>query len=146
MFTKIISLAMSLASRGLHDSKTDIVTKKLRYISCFGYEDISPCPKLKKSSKSNYHYCGGCGCGDHSHTLLVRGSGEYSKLDYPILNCPLKMPGFSNYDLNSVENKERKEKIENLDPEKLNFIQITVNVDPEKEKIIEKLNKLNQNS
>ena len=23
---------------------------------------------------------------------------EYSKLDYPRLNCPLQMPGFSNYE------------------------------------------------
>jgi hypothetical protein len=147
MFNKIVSLALSVASRGIKNTKIDLETKKLRYISCFGFSEISPCSKLKKSKKSDFYYCGGCGCGDHSHTYLIKNPGEYSKLDYPVLNCPLNMPGFSNYDPNSPNTDlERKKLIENFDFEKFKFIDITISIDKEKEEILEQVNKIIKNS
>lgn len=124
-----MSLAMAIASRGLNNNKTDEPTKKLRVLSCFGFNEISPCSKLKKSNHSEFFYCGGCGCGDHDHTWLLKKQNEYSKLDYPNLKCPYKMPGFTNYDPSFFPDgiKERKEKIQNFDPEKLNLIQVTIN-------------------
>ena len=73
----------------------------------------------------------------------AKNKGEYSKLDYPKLMCPLNMPGFSNYDPNSPEEaKERKEQIENFDPQKLKLIDLTISVDETKEKIFEQLQKI----
>jgi len=138
---------MSIASRGISNNKIDLETKKLRYVSCFGLDDINPCPHLIKSEKSNYHYCGGCDCGDHSHTWLIKQDGEYAKLDYPSLNCPLAMPGFTNYDPNSPkESLERKQQIENMDVEKLNFIQLTISIDKEKHDILDKISNVLKNS
>jgi hypothetical protein len=37
--------------------------------------------------------------------LLAEGD-EYSKLDYPRLACPLKMPGFSNYEKSKPDESE----------------------------------------
>jgi|LakMenEpi03Aug12_release.lakeMendotaPanAssembly.Ray.scaffolds.fasta_scaffold322639_3 hypothetical protein len=140
MFTQIMSFAMAIASRGFSDSKIDLPTKKLRYISCFGNAELPKCSKLKKSDKSEFYYCGGCNCGDHSHTWLVKNEGEYSKLDYPKLNCPLKMPGFTNYDPNNPkQDLDRKKIIENMSMEKLNFVNVTVSVDKEKEELFEKI-------
>ena len=73
-------LAMAIASRGLSNTKIDLPTKKLRTLSCFGHGDIPACPKLNKSKKSEYFYCGGCGCGDNSNTWLLKADGEYSKI------------------------------------------------------------------
>jgi hypothetical protein len=147
MISKIMMFAMSIASRGMDNKKTDLDTKKLRYVSCFGLDEIPPCEKLTKSEKSNFYYCGACGCGDHSHTWLIKEQGDYSKLDYPHLTCPFKMPGFSNYDPASPkEGLERKKTIENMDPQKLNFVELTVSVDLEKEELFEKLTKILKNS
>jgi hypothetical protein len=148
MFQKMVMFAASLASRGINNTKTDIETKKLRVLSCFGHDEISPCQHLKLSKNKQNHYCDKCGCGDHKHTWLVKSSEEYSKLDYPKLDCPLKMPGFTNYDPNfyTENSKQRKQQIENTDPEKLQFIQVTIGSNPQKEKIFEELNKINNNS
>lgn len=139
--------AMSVASRGLTNKKIDLDTKRLRYLSCYGNQDIPPCKNLLKSKKSNFYYCGGCGCGDSSNTWLQKNKDEYSKLDYPSLNCPLKMPGFTNYDPNSPkDDNNRKKQIESYDIEKLKLIDITISVDKEKEQIFEKLSKIIKNT
>ena len=121
-------MAMAIASRGFNNNKIDETTKKLRVVSCFGMPGLSACPKLKQSNTSKYSYCGGCGCGDHAHTWLLKEKNEYAKLDYPVLKCPLKMPGFSNYDPNFItpEIKTRKEKIESMSPEDLKLIDVTI--------------------
>ncbi len=146
----MIMFASSLASRGLGNKKTDIETKKLRVLSCFGgIEDIPPCPYLIQSRvDQSKHYCGKCGCGDKKMTWLMTNEEDYSKLDFPVLNCPIKMPGFSNYDPNFVspEIKVRKESIESLDPEKLNLIQVTLGASEEKEKIIAEVTKITKNT
>lgn len=144
----MIMFAASLASRGLNDAKTDIPTKQLRALSCFGFEEIKQCPYLRNSSSTGKHYCGKCGCGDKPHTWLIANSEQYSKLDYPVLNCPVKMPGFTNYDPGyfNLEIKHRKEQIENFDPQKLQYIQVTIGQNENKEKIMEAINKINRNS
>lgn len=150
MFNKMMMFAASLASRGLTNNKTDIPTKQLRVLSCFGGGGLStPCAFLKQSNvDSTKHYCGGCGCGDKPHTWLIAESTDYSKLDYPTLHCPMKMPGFSNYDPNHKTNeiKERKEKIESMSPEDIQTIQVTIGQSEEKEKLISQVNKIIENS
>lgn len=145
--SKIVSFAIAIASRGINNKKINDNIKKLRYISCYGHKNIEACPKLKKSDKSNFYYCGGCGCGDKPHTWLIREPGVYSKLDYPRLTCPLKMPGFDNYDPNSPEDGlNRKKQIETINTEDFKFIELTVSIDAQKEKIFEELNKIIPNS
>lgn len=148
MFKKMMMFAASLASRGLSNTKVDVPTKQLRVLSCFGDGILQPCPYLRQSENSDNHYCKKCGCGDHKHTWLMKESNEYSKLDYPTLNCPIKMPGFSNYDPNfyTPETKHRKEQIEDYDPEKLKYIQVTIGHSEEKEKILKEVNKIISNS
>jgi len=148
MFSKIMSFAMSVASKGLTNKTIDLPTKQLRALSCFGYSDIPPCHHLKKSQSSQYFYCGGCGCGDKQKTWLLKEANQYSKLDYPVLNCPLKMPGFTNYDPNfyTPQSKDRKDKITNFDPENLKYIEVTVNSNPLIDKAMDDLNKIIKNS
>lgn len=147
MFSKIMSLAMSIASRGLANNKIDLETKKLRYVSCFGVGKISSCKYLTKSDKSEFFYCKACECGDHKHTWLQREPDVYSKLDYPSLTCPLKMPGFTNYDPNSPKEEiQRKQQIEMMDFENLKLVNLTISVDAEKEKIFERVNNMMKNS
>ena len=150
MFQKMMMFAASLVSRGIGNKKTDTATKQLRVLSCFGGSTINtPCVFLKTSSvDSTKSYCGSCGCGDKPHTWLLQISEEYSKLDYPVLNCPMQMPGFSNYDPNfkPIEVKLRKEMIEELDPNELQFIQVTIGSSEEKEQLIDKINKIVENS
>lgn len=129
MFKKMVMFAASLASRGISNKKIDVETKQLRVLSCFGNNSISPCSYLQLSKNKINHFCGHCGCGDHKHTWLEANSNEYSKLDYPKLHCPMRMPGFSNYDPNFYQAniKERKTQIEDLDPNDLQTIKVTVN-------------------
>lgn len=141
---------MSIASRGLMGKKADPSVKKLRVLSCFGNTDIPPCEHLKKSEKYDSHYCGGCGCGDKPHTQLLINGKEYSKLDYPYLTCPLKMPGFSDYDPASpkeVSDNSRKSLIETYDILKLSEILVS-SPDPSEEqyKLFEKMSKISQNT
>lgn len=129
MFKKMVMFAASLASRGMSNKKIDTETKQLRVLSCFGNGNILPCPYIQLSKNEKNHYCGHCGCGDHKHTWLIADSNEYSKLDYPKLHCPMKMPGFSNYDPNFYHPniKERKLQIEESDPLILQSIKVTIN-------------------
>jgi len=148
MLKKIVSFAMAIASRGFNNYKTDLPTKQLRYISCYGNGTIPPCKFLKKSKDSNHYYCGKCGCGDHKHTWLIRDPGEYCKLDYPKIDCPLKMPGFSNYDPSFYDKEDgnRKHSIENLDPAFIQLIQLTVNNSEDNQRLFEKLNNIMKNT
>ena len=99
------------------------ITKALRVLSCHGDDTFTPCPYREKSvNYPNSSFCGACGCGDKAFTQLVNivdenGETTYSKLDFPQIQCPLKMPGFMNYgetELDSEENKNsRKIYLEN---------------------------------
>lgn len=102
---KAKSFTQSMVSRGLNNKKAKPETYSLRVLSCHGDEakGLPPCPKRMNSNKfPNSHYCGACGCGDKQLTQLTpfEVSGkitEYTKLHFPKVSCPLKMPGFTNY-------------------------------------------------
>lgn len=98
---KIKEFTDSMISRGLWDAKAHEDIIDLRDISCHGSEDLAipACAERVESKKfANSFYCGACSCGDYSHTQLSKISDtHYSKLEYPRVNCPKKMPGFTNY-------------------------------------------------
>jgi hypothetical protein len=134
-FTMLQSFAKSVASRGLTNKKADIAVKQLRVLSCFGDESIGgkieKCEHLRASETPGKYYCGGCGCGDKSRTWLTSNNNTYSKLDYPKLNCPLNMPGFSNYDTATVRDT-RKFDIERYNVDDLVNITVSSPEPPEK--------------
>jgi len=145
-----ISFAMSVVSRGIVGKKAEPSVKQLRVLSCFGNNEIPVCENLLKSKKYEGHYCGGCGCGDKPHTQLLINGKAYSKLDYPYLTCPLKMPGFSNYDPASpreVSEKNRKSLIEVYDTLKLSEIDVS-SPDPTDDEylLFKKLSKITTNT
>ena len=118
------SFAVALASRSINNKKINKPIKQLRVLSCFGNQDsggvLPPCEYLEESKTGEgNHYCGGCGCGDTKRTWLVQHASEYGKLDYPQLQCPLQMPGFSNYVVSTPDEAEepvtRKYYIENIE-------------------------------
>lgn len=119
---KAVSAAKAFKSKGLTGKKAPELTKALRVLSCHGSDKFPPCPYREKSvNYPNSFFCGACGCGDKAFTQLVNrvenGETTYAKLDFPEIQCPLKMPGFLNYgesELDSVENKNsRKIYLEN---------------------------------
>ena len=133
--SQIQSFATSLISRGITNKKIDESTKKLRVLSCFGDiaqgGTVKKCPFLRSSNVSEgKFYCGKCGCGDKKRTWLLADGDEYSKLDYPKLRCPLKMPGFSNYEMAS-HSDVRKIMLEKYDIEQLSKITVSSPDPPE---------------
>ena len=120
IFQKAASFGQSMVSRGVSNKKAEPETKQLRSLSCHGDENLPPCSERKDSALfPGSFYCGACGCGDKKGTQLVNlsieGGESYSKLDYPKVSCPLKMPGFSTYipyEAGVSENPRKKE-IEN---------------------------------
>ena len=131
------SFAQAVASRGFLNNKINKPTKQLRVLSCFGNSDkggqLPPCEYLRNSTNPGKHFCGGCGCGDKPHTWLMAEGEEYSKLDYPKLNCPLQMPGFANYEASKPEEATppitRRYYIENIDYREVDGIPVSL---PEK--------------
>ena len=144
-FNMIQSYAMSIISKGFTSKKVGKETKQLRVLSCFGNgTTIPPCEHLSKSTTEGKFFCGGCGCGDRKQTWLNGTDEEYSKLDFPKLNCPLKMPGFTNYipctvfESNNPDN--RKNKIETLNVEDVENVTVTIPDAPEElQKIFDKI-------
>jgi|TARA_Y100000593_G_C4256066_1_gene309717 hypothetical protein len=131
----IKSYATSIVSRGLTNKKTDKFTKQLRVLSCFGNEhsggELPPCEHLERSKvKHDKFYCGGCGCGDRKATWLLADGEEYSKLDYPKVACPLKMPGFSTYIESDEDSSDdiptRKSYIENMSDDDIKLISVSI--------------------
>jgi hypothetical protein len=143
------SFAMSMASRGVRNNKVSKAEKQLRVLSCFGNEntggELTPCEYLKESSTEGKSYCGGCGCGDKKGTWLVSNGDEYSKLDYPKLNCPLQMPGFTNYQPSTpdeaIDPITRRYYIENIEYEDLQKVAITTpETPPDIQAMLDKVN------
>lgn len=129
------SFATAVASRGLANTKINKPTKQLRVLSCFGNKsqggDLPPCEYLRSSSVlPGKHFCGGCGCGDKPHTWLMAEGEQYSKLDYPRLSCPLKMPGFTNYEPSKPEEAgpppTRRHYIENINYSEIEKISVSL--------------------
>lgn len=90
-----VSFGRSLASRGFMGRRAPPSVVEERMRSCFGDgKDVGPCPALRRSGADAW--CGECGCGPTKIALLTRDDGGYSKLEYPYLECPRGMPGFSN--------------------------------------------------
>lgn len=134
------SFASSISSRGISNAKINKPIKQLRVLSCFGNQaqggDLPPCEYLRNSTVlPGKHFCGGCGCGDKPHTWLVAEGEQYSKLDYPRLSCPLKMPGFTNYENSKPEEAgpppSRRHYIENINYSDVEKISVSL---PEIEK------------
>tara|TARA_Y100000592_G_C5310408_1_gene239822 strand:- start:68 stop:658 length:591 start_codon:yes stop_codon:yes gene_type:complete len=127
------SFLTAMASRGFSNNKTDPYVKKLRVVSCFGNVHaggiLPPCEHLSESQTKGKYFCGGCGCGDRKATWLIAESDEYSKLDYPKLECPLNMPGFSNYKESRPEEGispvSRRYFIENINQEEIEKTNVT---------------------
>jgi hypothetical protein len=127
------SFASAIASRGITNKKIDKFEKKLRVLSCFGNAhsggQLPPCEHLRKSSTEGKYFCGGCGCGDKPMTWLLAEGDKYSKLDYPKLQCPLKMPGFSNYEKSTEDEAippiTRRFYIENMPQEEVEKVSVT---------------------
>jgi hypothetical protein len=125
--------AMAMASRGFKDKKVDKTVKQLRVLSCFGNEgqggELPPCSHLKTSETDGKFFCGACGCGDRKATWLNGSDQEYSKLDYPKVNCPIGMPGFSNYTPSQPhegnEPQSRKHYIENMNFMEVQKVEVT---------------------
>lgn len=116
-YTKAWQFADSLISRGLGNNKVSEEIRDIRDISCHGSEELSiqPCEHRLTSKKYKDSFiCEACNCGDFSHTQLSNlDENHYSKLDYPRVHCPMKMPGFSNYvPLTISENNKRKQLME----------------------------------
>ena len=67
--------------------------------------------------------------------MLADGE-EYSKLDYPVLSCPMKMPGFTDYEPSKPDESEepvtRKYYIENVDYDVVDKIPVTTPEEPPK--------------
>ena len=132
------SFAQSVISRGITNKKVDATTKQLRVISCFGDGgELIPCEYLRESKEdSTKSFCGGCGCGDRKGTWLNADASEYSKLDYPTLSCPMKMPGFTDYAASDPDEAEepvtRKYYIENVDYSVVDKMPVTTPEEPPK--------------
>lgn len=120
LIDKAASLARAVVSRGLNNNKASNETIQLRALSCHGDDaNLPPCSERKDSAKfPGSYYCGACGCGDKKATqlvnLIINGKKEYSKIDYPKVSCPFKMPGFSDYvsTEDGVSDNYRKKEIE----------------------------------
>jgi len=129
-------------SKGLGNKKTDVTTKDIRLLSCFGDgKEVPVCPGLMPSQEqAGKFYCGECGCGDRRATWLNTDEREYGKLDHPYLSCPRKMPGFSDYMEWSEGDDERKKTIEltlsikNIDPNKVKPVHPNLQEEKKEEK------------
>jgi hypothetical protein len=136
--TMMQSFASAITSRGFNNEKVTIPMKQLRVISCFGNKEqggvLPPCEHLKQSTTPGKFYCGGCGCGDRQGTWLLADDTQYGKLDYPRLNCPLQMPGFSNYEKSKPDESEppitRRFYIEQLPYPEIEKIKVSTNEPP----------------
>jgi|DEB0MinimDraft_12_1074336.scaffolds.fasta_scaffold00092_3 hypothetical protein len=129
------SFAMAMASRGINNNRIDKKTKQLRVLSCHGKGELPPCEYLRQSKVNpKESFCGGCGCGDRKQTWLVSDGNEYGKLDYPKVSCPLKMPGFTNYEPSSPDEAKspitRRHYIEQMDMKDVDSVNVTVNGTP----------------
>lgn len=96
---KVKNFGKSVTSRALQ-GKADENTIKLRVLSCHGDENLLPCPYRADSVvQEGAKYCTACGCGDKPRAFLNNPDdpNAYTKLHYPWVSCPVKMPGFSDY-------------------------------------------------
>jgi len=119
---KIKNFGKSVTSRITQGKAEDHVIK-LRVLSCHGDENVLPCPYRADSTVRNgAKFCTACGCGDKPRAFLNNPDdpNAYTKLHYPWVSCPVKMPGFSDYVSVEEQPKEISEKYaEAMDRKKL---------------------------
>lgn len=99
LMEKMKNFGKSMTSRALKGKAEDHVVK-LRVLSCHGDENLLPCPYRADSTvREGAKYCTACGCGDKQRAFLNNPDDPdaYTKLHYPWVSCPVKMPGFSDY-------------------------------------------------
>jgi len=126
---KIKNFGKSMMSRGFTNKRCSPLVKQIRSLSCHGNDELAPCPHRKDSVNfKGSHHCGACGCGDKAMTQLSPIPGvkdNYGKLDFPALSCPLKMPGFTDYEIkddDTPDTLQRKEYINKM------YVQIGVDM------------------
>lgn len=90
------SFVKSALSRGVFNKRVELTVKMKRIESCFGGEGKEPCPSLSFNPLAKRHFCNACGCGERPVAFLDGDPSQYTKLDYPYLECPRERPGFSN--------------------------------------------------
>lgn len=105
------SFAKSYTSKIL-EGKVSKEIKSLRILSCHGIDENGkqvkpPCFARLYSTTKKFYSCNLCGCGEREIARIssfnseenqpVFNDEEYIKLDFPTLECPRQMPGFSNY-------------------------------------------------
>lgn len=104
-----VSFFLSIKSRGLMNQRASKEKRDERFLSCHGDgKNIAPCHKRSYTEKQGgFHYCRGCGCGPREQARLsstgstagnpIIRDDDYTKLDYPYLECPERRAGFSNH-------------------------------------------------
>lgn len=111
---KAESFARAYTSK-IIEGKVSKEIKSLRILSCHGINEEgkqiqSACHGRGYSISNNYFFCNLCGCGEREIARIssknstqnqpIFNEEEYIKLDFPELQCPRKMPGFSNFEGN----------------------------------------------
>lgn len=110
---KVKNLGKSVASR-VTQGKANENLIKLRVLSCHGDGEVVPCPyRSASNTREGAYFCTACGCGDKPRAFLndPDDSGAYTKLDYPWVSCPVRMPGFGDYKPFSEETQEEIDKL-----------------------------------
>lgn len=103
------------ASSRVKEGKVSKEIKSLRILSCHGINEegkqVRPaCHARLYSPTKKFFACNLCGCGEREIARISSfnskenqptfNEDEYIKLDFPTLQCPRKMPGFSNFEGN----------------------------------------------
>ncbi len=115
MLSKVKNFGKSVASRVTQGKASEDLIK-LRVLSCHGDEEVVPCPyRSASNTREGAYFCTACGCGDKPRAFLndPDDSGAYTKLDYPWVSCPVRMPGFGDYKPFSEETQEAIDKLPN---------------------------------
>lgn len=110
---KVKNLGKSVASR-VTQGKADDNLIKLRVLSCHGDDEMVSCPyRSASNTREGAYFCTACGCGDKPAAFLndPDNSDTYTKLDYPWVSCPVRMPGFGDYKPFSEETQEEIDKV-----------------------------------
>lgn len=113
LFDKVKNLGKSVVSR-VTQGKADENLINLRVLSCHGDGEVVPCPyRSASNTREGAYFCTACGCGDKPRAFLndPDDSGAYTKLDYPWVSCPVRMPGFGDYKPFSEETQEEIDKL-----------------------------------
>jgi len=119
---KVKNFGKAVVSRATQ-GKADDKLVKLRVLSCHGDDEVVSCPYRKPSNvREGFFYCDACGCGDKPRAFLnnPENPDAYTKLHYPWVSCPVRMPGFGDYKPYSEETREDIEKLkEGMERKKL---------------------------